>query len=111
MSANVSAGWHAAAGHNHDAARIARTVVPRLAAGAYAAGIAIVVGLLIVNGPAMRAAADRHDAEQIDRENRVYCERFGMAHGTERFAACAGDLAEIRRLHTERINESARGLF
>src|SRR5262245_24058952 len=110
INANVSAGWNSPVA-GHEVGKVVRVVARRVAAGAYAAGIAFLVGFLIINGPAMRAAAERHEADQIDLENKVYCQKLGMDYGTDRFAACAGHLAEVRRLHGDRLSESIRGFF
>src|SRR5262245_58902073 len=91
MNANVSAHWNSPVG-THEVGKLMRVVAPRVAAGVYAAGIAFLIGFLIINGPAMRAAAERHEAEH-DLENKVYCQKLGMDYRTDRFAACAGHLA------------------
>jgi hypothetical protein len=82
----------------------AKTIVSRAAAGVYVAILAFVVIWLTINGPALQQAADRHRAEQIDQENTLYCEKFGMSRGTDNFDKCAGYLEEIRRRQTDRIN-------
>jgi hypothetical protein len=107
MSTSKSAGRHWPA----VSTSTAKSIVPRVAAAAYVTAIAAVIGYLIVNGPAMRAAAERQEAQQIDLEDRTYCQKLGMNYGTDLFATCATTLAEIRRLHGVRLNEQARGIF
>jgi hypothetical protein len=55
----------------------------------------------------MRERAERLQAEQINRDNRALCEKLGMPQGSERFAACADVLSEVRRLEAERISREA----
>lgn len=68
--------------------------------------IALIVSM-IVYGPALRAAAERQEAEEIAQENRFFCEKFGMDRGTEALTACAGHLREIRRREKERLNRDS----
>jgi anti-sigma-K factor RskA len=78
--------------------------------GAAVAYVAALAGAVIyvfihvfINGPAIRAAIESHDAEQIDQENTVFCQNFDMARGTDAFATCASHLADIRKRHAERL--------
>jgi hypothetical protein len=73
--------------------------------------MAAAVGWAIVNGPAVHARAEQLKAEQIERENRTVCARLGMAHGSDRFEACAGALDEARRRHAERLAIEAAGIL
>jgi hypothetical protein len=82
----------------------AKTIVSHAAAAAYVAILAFVVIWLTINAPALQQAAERHRAEQIDQENSLYCEKFGMTRGADNFDKCAGYLEEIRRRQTDRIN-------
>jgi hypothetical protein len=82
----------------------AKTIISRAVAVVYVTILAFVVVWLTINGPALRQAADRQRAEQIDQENTLYCEKFGMTRGTGNFDKCAGYLEEIRRRQTDRIN-------
>lgn len=61
-------------------------------------------------GPEAIRNAQRVTAEQIQQEDREYCTRLNMAPGTERFAACAADLAEIRRRQHNRALAYAAGI-
>jgi len=65
----------------------------------------------IVSTPAMWRSAERFRAEQSRQEDRAYCEKFRMPPGSESFATCAADLAEIRRLHGNRLAAEAAGIF
>jgi hypothetical protein len=65
---------------------------------------AVVIALAAtLSRPAMRERAEQLKAEQIDQENRALCERLGMPAGSERFAACAGVLSDVRKRHAERF--------
>jgi hypothetical protein len=65
----------------------------------------------LLYGPEMRARAEQLKAEQIDQENRALCEKLGMPHGSDRLAACAGILSEVRRLHEERLAIETAGIL
>ena len=65
----------------------------------------------IVYAPAMWRQVEQLKAEQIDHENRAVCAKFGMPHGSEAFAMCAGSLLEIRRRHADRLAGEAAGIF
>lgn len=66
-----------------------------------AVGIWTVTSALI-NGPAARAMVERQNAEEIARENRTFCTKFGMAPNTSAFRTCADDLAQIRQRQEDR---------
>jgi hypothetical protein len=85
----------------------AKTIVSRAAAALYVAALAVAALWVIINGPALHDAAERHRADQIGQENTIYCEKFGMARGTDNFSRCAGYLDEIRRRQTDRLNADA----
>ena len=65
----------------------------------------------VVEAPATWRAAERFKAEQIQQEDRTYCEKFRMPPGSESFAACATDLTEIRQRHRDRIAAEAAGVL
>jgi len=81
-----------------------KTIVSRAAAAVYVGVLAVVVIWLIINGPGMREAAERQRTELIDQENTLFCEKFGMARGTDNFAKCAVYLDDIRKRQTDRLN-------
>jgi len=85
----------------------AKAIISRGAAVVYVAALALVIIWLMINGPALREAAERHKAEQIDQENTLFCQKFGMARGTNDFAKCADYLEEIRKRQTDRLNADA----
>ena len=76
---------------------------------------ALMVGALAIyaaaNGPTLWRAAHELKAEQIKHENEVFCETFHMPPGSESFTTCVSHLAEIRRLHGERVAAEAAGVF
>jgi hypothetical protein len=68
----------------------------------YLAAVVTVCGLLVINGPQMRAAADAREARIVEEENRAFCGRFGIGPETARYAECATGLKEIRTRYLER---------
>ena len=80
--------------------------IPRLVLGA-AGALAIYAA---VAAPEMIRNAERLRAEQIQQEDREYCTRLKMPPGTDSFAACAAELAEIRRRQHERALAYAAGM-
>jgi hypothetical protein len=80
--------------------------IPRIVAGLVAA-LAVYAAAA---GPEAMRNADRVRAEQIQQEDHEYCTRLKMPPGTERFAACAADLAEIRRRQHDRALAYAAGI-
>jgi hypothetical protein len=69
---------------------------------AYGISVVAVCGLLVINGPQIRAAAEAEEARVVAEENKVFCRKFGLGPETSRFALCAAELAEIRALHLAR---------
>jgi hypothetical protein len=76
--------------------------VGHLMLAAYFVSVIAVCGLLVVNGPQIRAAAEAREAHIVEEENRAFCSRFGMGPETARYAQCAGDLMQIRARHLGR---------
>jgi len=69
---------------------------------AYGVALAAVCGLLIVNGPELRAAAEAKEALIAEEENKAFCSRFGIGPETSRYAQCAAELSAIRARHLQR---------
>jgi hypothetical protein len=78
---------------------------------ALAAAVAAFAVHAVVYAPSMWRAAERLKAEQIAQEDRMFCEKFRMPPDSDSFAACAGYLREIRRLHGERIAAESAGIL
>jgi len=78
---------------------------------ALGAAVAVPIIYTIINGPALRAEAERERVEQIDQENAIFCEKFGMMRGTSAFSTCANDLEGIRKRHEERIYQDLAGIL
>jgi hypothetical protein len=76
-----------------------------------AATISALAIYAIVSAPVLWRSAERFRAELSQREDQTYCEKFRMPPGSESFAICAADLAEIRRLHGNRLAAEAAGTF
>lgn len=64
-----------------------------------------------VNGPVLWSNAQRLKAEQIQQEDRMFCEKLHMPPGGESFPTCVGYLADVRRLHGDRVAAEAAGVF
>ena len=58
-----------------------------------------------------RKEAARLRAEEIDREDRVLCQKLGMPHGTDRFAACANVLSQARQNEARRVANDTVGIL
>jgi hypothetical protein len=68
----------------------------------YGVSVVAVCGLLVINGPQMRAAAEAEEARIVAEENRAFCSKFGIGPETSRYAQCTAELAEIRARHLAR---------
>src|SRR5262249_51644192 len=66
------------------------------------ASVAAVCGLLVIYGPQMRAAAEAHEAQVIEQEDRAFCSKFGIGPDSGRYAECAAGLKAIRTRYLER---------
>ena len=63
------------------------------------------------NGPILWSAAQHLKTEQLQQEDRMFCEKFHMPPGSEGFATCVIYLSEVRRLHGDRVAAEAAGVF
>jgi len=103
MKANTSESSQVTDGPHNPWSR-ASAIVLALAVGSF--------GLYaIVSAPSALQTAERVKAEQIRMEDREYCEKFRMPPGSEAFATCAADLAELRRRHRDRVVAEAAGML
>jgi hypothetical protein len=59
----------------------------------------------------MRGAAEAEQARAAEVENRRFCGKLGMPHGTAKFSECAGNLEEVRKHHRDRLAEELAGLL
>jgi hypothetical protein len=67
----------------------------------------VIVGLIAIYGPQMRAAADAREARIVEEEDRAFCSKFGVGPGSSRYSDCCAALREIRTRHLERrVNDS-----
>jgi hypothetical protein len=76
--------------------------VGHLMLAAYFVLVVAVCGLLVVNGPQIRADAEAREARILEEENRAFCSRFGMGPETARYAQCVSELTQIRARHLQR---------
>jgi hypothetical protein len=81
--------------------------VGRLMLAAYFVSAIAVCGLLVANGPQIRAAAEAREARIVEEENRAFCSRFGMGPETARYAQCASELMQIRARHLQRYTSDS----
>jgi hypothetical protein len=87
--------------------REASSLLERRLLAAYGVSVVAVCGLLVINGPHLRAAAEAEEARIVAEENRAFCSRFGIGPETSRYAQCAAELAAIRARHLARnVSES-----
>jgi hypothetical protein len=75
-----------------------------------AAVVAWIVASVLVNGPQARAMAEQQDAREIAQENRSFCAKVGLAPNTQPLDTCLNEVAQIRRLHEERLYRDANFL-
>jgi hypothetical protein len=101
MTANISESDNAAP-------RPLQYWLPVIGLGAAVSAFAVYA---IVQAPAMWRATERFKAEQIQQEDRTYCEKFRMPPGSESFATCVTYLTEIRARHGDRLAAEAVGLL
>lgn|SRR6476620_6422019 len=62
------------------------------------------------NGPILYSTAQHLKAEQLQQEDRIFCGKFNMPPGSERFQICVVHLSEIRRLHGDRVAAETAGV-
>jgi hypothetical protein len=63
---------------------------------AYLVSLAAFCGLIAINGPQIRAAAEAQEALVIEEENKAFCGRLGIGPEATLYAQCAAGLADIR---------------
>src|SRR3981189_1130446 len=62
------------------------------------------------NGPILYSTAQHLKTEQLQQEDRIFCEKFNMPPGSESFPTCVVYLSEVRRLHGDRVAAEAAGV-
>jgi hypothetical protein len=75
------------------------------------AAVAAIAVYAVFYAPGMWQAAERLRAEQIGQEDKEFCAKFLMPPGSEGFATCTNNLAEIRKRHAERLAAAAAGIL
>jgi hypothetical protein len=66
----------------------------------------VMVGSLILSIPRIleaRTVAQYYQAEEISNESKMYCSKWGMPVGTDRYLQCEDDLQKIRAREAQRI--------
>jgi hypothetical protein len=61
-------------------------------------------------GPVVYSTGQRLRTEQLQQEDKLFCQKFNMPFGSESFPTCVGYLSQIRRLHAERVGAEAAGM-
>lgn len=69
----------------------------------FAVTLAYMLITSLIHGPAARAAAKREEALAIEKESRLFCTGLGLVAGSELYARCAEELAQVRRRQQERL--------
>ena len=69
---------------------------------AYVLSLVALAGLIGINGPQIRAAAEAQEERIVGEENRAFCGKLGIDPGTTSYAECAAGLAGIRARALER---------
>ena len=99
-----------------------QSLTSRIPGIVFALGVSACAVFAAANGPALWSGAEQgstqrssspneRKAEQVQQENKLYCERFRMPPGGESFATCVGLLSEIRKLQGDRLAAEAAGVF
>ncbi len=85
------------------------TETSRLTTGVSLGLIALaVIGFVVWithNGAAARAVIEQQRSDEIAAESRAFCEKWGMASGTQQHIQCVADLRAIRERHIKRTEE------
>jgi len=61
-------------------------------------------------GPVLWSTALALKTEKLQQEDRMFCEKFHMPPGSESFPMCVAYLADVRRLHGDRVAADAAGV-
>jgi hypothetical protein len=85
----------------HHVRRLLLQLEAPLAAFIIAAAV-LVTGIVLINGPKMRAASEATIKADIEQEDRAVCAKFGFASGSG-FFACSDALARVRQQQEERM--------
>lgn len=67
--------------------------------------------VVLISGPATRAAGQEKLAQTIADETRSFCEKFGMREGSTEFLHCSRELATIRERQLERDRAADQGVL
>jgi hypothetical protein len=62
----------------------------------------LLADLVIEGRQNVNDAIGPQQSNAIEQENRTFCSKFGMAHGTQNYAACAEALDQIREHERQR---------
>ena len=104
MRTEISIGDKAASGLS------AKVISSQIPAIVFALAVSAGAIYAAANGPAVYSTGQRFRAEQIQEEDRKFCEKFQMPPDSGSFPTCVAYLSEIRRLHGERVLAEAAGM-
>jgi|SRR2546428_5558866 len=105
MKTDISSSDNAAAGPS------SKSPSSRVPSVAFALVVSACAIYAAANGPTLWSTTQRLKADELQREDRMFCEKFSMPPGSEGFATCVVYLSEVRRLHGDRVAAEAAGVF
>jgi hypothetical protein len=97
-------------GDNATARPRSQSLPSRVPAIVFATAVGACAIYAAANGPTLWSTAARLRTEQLQQEDKMFCERFRMPPGSESFAACVVHLTEIRTRHGNRLAAEAAGV-
>ena len=74
--------------------------------GLLCAGVVYFAVVVLPQFPTLQARAEAQALLDLAAENRFYCEKWGMAPGSESYERCAIDLQDIRAKAEQRVAEA-----
>ncbi len=82
----------------------------RIPSIAFALGVSAFAVYAAANGPTLYSTGQHLKTEQLKQEDRIFCGKFSMPPGSESFSTCVAYLADVRRLHGDRMAAAAAGV-
>ncbi len=64
---------------------------------------AVALVCILISATGMRPFGEAEMRQQIEREDSLLCEKFGMRTETEKFSGCMSDLADLRNRHAQML--------
>ena len=104
MKTDISSSDNAAAGPS------SKSPSSRVPSVVFALAVSACAIYAAANGPILWSAAQHLKTEQLQQEDRIFCGKFNMPPGSESFPMCVAYLADVRRLHGDRVAADAAGI-